>query len=480
MQPQNLLFIISDEHQRNANGCYGHPLVQTPNIDRLAQRGTRFTNAYTNCPICVPARAILASGYYAHQTGHWDNAFPYFGEPTGWGHQLKKAGYHVDSIGKLHYRSNDDDNGFTNEIDAMYVAEGIGEIISCLREKTPDRKGRGGIVNAKPGDSDYLQYDRRTTQNACDWLTDHANDEKPWAAFVSLVCPHPPFIAPEEFYNLYSHDQIQLPTHWRVEDWPHHPALDYFRQHFGWQEPIDEANLRKVIATYYALCTFVDQNIGRILHTLDEQNLTENTRIIYTSDHGAMMGAQGLFGKFQMYDNAAAIPFIMAGPDIPQNKTVNTPISLVDCHPTICEAFGLTTESDIRPGQSLFEIANGADKHRFVFSEYHAAGTKNGIYMLTDGQHKYIHYTHDVGQFFDLKNDPDERSDLFTSPEHQQIIGEFQRELYTILNPETTDAKAKSDQWAKVEAFGGEEAVIKRGLSNSPVPGKAPVFHYFK
>lgn len=479
MKPQNLLFICSDEHQRNVSGCYGNPIVQTPNIDRLAQRGTRFTNAYTNCPICVPARAILATGQYAHQTGHWDNAFPYYGKPQSWGHRLQEAGHHVDSIGKLHYRSNNDDQGFKNEIDAMYVAEGIGEIISCLREKTPDRQGRGGILNAGPGDSHYLQYDARTATNTCQWLTDHANDEKPWAVFASFVCPHPPFTAPQDCYDLYPHDQMPLPAQWQAKDWPRHPALEYFRQHFGWQEPFDEASIRKALATYYALCTYVDQKIGQVLQTLEEQGLTENTRIIYTSDHGAMMGAHGLFGKFQMYDDAAAIPFIMTGPDIPQNKVVNTPVSLVDCYPTICEAFNLPTKDNL-PGQSLFKMAQEPDQSRYVFSEYHAAGTKNGIYMITDGQHKYIHYTHDVAQFFDLKNDPQECYDLYTSPEHQPLIGTFQKQLYQILNPEAVDTQAKSDQWAKVEAFGGEEAVIKRGLSNSPVPGVKPTFHYFK
>ena len=479
MKPQNLLFICSDEHQRNASGCYGNPIVQTPNIDRLAQRGTRFTNAYTNCPICVPARAILATGQYAHQTGHWDNAFPYYGEPKSWGHRLQEAGHHVDSIGKLHYRSNQDDQGFNNEIDAMYVAEGIGEIISCLREKTPDRKGRGGILNAGPGDSHYLQYDARTANNTCQWLTDHANDEKPWAIFASFVCPHPPFTAPQDCYDLYPHDQITLPSQWQAQDWPRHPALEYFRQHFGWQEPFDENSIRKALATYYALCTYVDQKIGQVLQTLEEQGLTENTRIIYTSDHGAMMGAHGLFGKFQMYDDAAAIPFIMAGPDIPQNKVVNTPISLVDCYPTICEAFDLPTNNNY-PGQSLFQVAQEPDQHRYIFSEYHAAGTKHGIYMITDGHHKYIHYTHDDAQFFDLDTDPQECNDLIQSPAHQTHIAEFKTQLQNILNPEETDAQAKRDQWAKIEAFGGEEAVINRGLSNSPVPGVKPVFHYFK
>jgi arylsulfatase A-like enzyme len=119
MKPATLLFIVSNEHRRDANGCYGNTIIQTPNLDSLAVRGTRFTNAYTNSPICVPARASFASGHYVHQTGHWDNAFPSFGQPTGWAHELRNTGRRVDPIGKLHYRSADEDNRFCKEIDVI-------------------------------------------------------------------------------------------------------------------------------------------------------------------------------------------------------------------------------------------------------------------------------------------------------------------------------------------------------------------------
>jgi choline-sulfatase len=475
MKPTNLLFICSDEHRRDASGCYGNSIVQTPHLDSLAERGTRFTNAYTNSPICVPARACLATGRYAHQTGHWDNAFPYYGEPQGWGHELKAANIPVDSIGKLHYRKAEDDNGFREEIDAMYVAEGIGEIVSCLRERTPSRQGRGGILKAGPGESAYLRYDATSTEQACKWLADHADDDQPWVVFLSLVCPHPPFTAPPDCYDLYDHRQMPLPAQWEPQDWPVHPALDYFREHFGWTEPFDEAEIRRVTATYYGLCSYVDQNIGKVMGALDQNHLKDSTQIIYTSDHGAMIGARGLFGKFQMYDDSAAIPLIMAGPDVPGANLVNTPVSLVDCCPTILESVGLTETSD-RPGKSLWTVAGEPDQQRTVFSEYHAAGTKHGIFMVCDGQYKYIHYTHEAPQLFNLTADPQELTDLAGSPEHQNVLHEYAQRMRTILDPEEVDARAKADQQAKIDAFGGEEAVLKRGLSNSPVPGDKPVF----
>jgi len=157
MKPANLLFIISDQHQGAAMGCAGHPLVQTPNLDRLAAGGTRFSKAYTNCAICVPARASLATGQYVHKIGNWDNGFPYDGSTPSWGHQLKDKGIRVDSIGKLHFRSADDDNGFSDEIEPLHVVEGIGDPASGIRDGSIRRDWRPGIEEAGPADSTQQQ-----------------------------------------------------------------------------------------------------------------------------------------------------------------------------------------------------------------------------------------------------------------------------------------------------------------------------------
>ena len=140
MDPKNLLFIISDQHSRRLSGCYGNPTIQTPNIDRIAESGTRFTSAYTCCPICVPARASLATGRYVHQIGYWDNSFAYDGKIPSWGHRLRQQGYQVDSIGKLHFKGQGSDHGFTQEIEPLNVVDGIGDILSCIRDNPPFRK----------------------------------------------------------------------------------------------------------------------------------------------------------------------------------------------------------------------------------------------------------------------------------------------------------------------------------------------------
>jgi choline-sulfatase len=479
MQATNLLFICSDEHQRAVTGCYGNPMVQTPHLDRLAARGSRFDHAYTNCPICVPSRAALVTGCYVHQTRYWDNAFPYDGRVPAWGHRLQAEGLLAASIGKLHFRRQEDDDGFSHKIDAMYVAEGIGELISCIRANPPLRKGRAGILRAGPGDSSYLRYDARIAAQSADWLAAHARDEQPWALFCSFVNPHPPFTAPPELYRLYPADELPLPPQWHRDDWPAHPALDFLRRYFGWEAGFTADEIRQATATYYAMTTYVDQQIGQVLDALERNDLAEKTRVIYTTDHGAMVGARGLWGKFTMYQESVALPLIIAGPDVPQGKVIKTPVSLVDCYPSTLAALGVDpAPADVAlPGESLWSIAGAPERERTVFSEYHAAGSRNGIYMVTDGHIKYVHYLHEPAQLFDLDDDPQELDNLAVAPGHAALVEEWEARLRTFVDPALADAQAKTDQQAKLEEYGGEEAVLRRGLSNSPIPGEAPVFH---
>jgi hypothetical protein len=178
LRPTNLLFILSDEHQRDIAGCYGNGIVRTPNIDKLAQGGARFTNAYTPCPICVPARSALATGRWVHQTRSWDNAHPYHGEVPSWHHRLGKAGHRVASIGKLHFRDEADDNGFTEEILPLHVLNGIGDLLGLIREPTPAPRGNMPTLarDAGPGESSYNAYDRAIADAACRWLEERGRE----------------------------------------------------------------------------------------------------------------------------------------------------------------------------------------------------------------------------------------------------------------------------------------------------------------
>ena len=481
MKPANLLFILSDQHNVNVLGCSGNAAARTPQLDALAARGTRFANAYTNSPICVPARAALATGQYAHRTGHWDNAFPWDGRPRGWGHELKAQGFEVASIGKLHFRSAEDDNGFSEEIDPLHVVEGQGDLLSCIRDGPPRRDHRQSIEEAGPGDSTYLRYDASNTAQALEWLRRHAQDERPWALFLSLVCPHPPFIAPPEYYEGQDASALPLPPQWREGEWPRHPTLDGMRRFFHFDEPFDEGTLRRLLATYYAVCEYVDANVGQALGALAALGLEESTRVIYSSDHGESLGARGLYGKFTMYEESAAIPLIMAGPDVPAGRVVETPVSLVDIAPTALEGVGAAADAGAQdlPGESLWGLATRADEERTVFSEYHALGTAHATYLLRDRRYKYVHYVGAPAQLFDLGEDPQELRNLAGLPEYGALLAEREGRLRALLDPEAVDARARAEQRAKVAAYGGEAAVRARGaFTNSPAPGEEAVFRH--
>ncbi len=465
-------------------GCAGHPIVQTPNLDRLAAGGTRFSNAYTNCAICVPVRAALVTGQYVHQIGNWDNGFPYDGSVPSWGHRLKEQGTIVDSIGKLHFRSAADDNGFRREIEPLHVVDGIGDPASGIRDGSIRRDWRPGIDEAGPADSTYQRYDSRNRDNAIRWLRERADDEQPWALFLSFVTPHPPWFAPSETYDLYPQEQLPMPPQWRLDEWPRHPAYDYMRRFFSSEQPFPEASIRRLNAVYYGICSFLDEQIGQVLAALDELKLRDSTRVIYSSDHGEHIGARGIYGKFTMYEEASCIPFIMSGPDVPAGVVVDTPISLIDCYPTILDALGCAPPDDgiDRPGSSLWDIAASDDQDRTVFAEYHAIGSRNAYFMLRDRRYKYIYHVDAPAQLFDLNADPDELNDLAGAADGatRNILEAYETQLKDMIDPEEVDRRAKADQAARIKALGGRDAVIARGVfTNSPVPGETPKFRHF-
>ena len=477
MEPKNLIIILSDKHSRDASGCYGHPSARTPNIDSLSNRGATFTNAYTNCPICIPARAAIATGEYVHNTGYWDNGQPYDGVVESWHHVLRSRGLHTVAIGKLHFKGKGTDHGFTEEIDPLHVVEGIGDVLGCVRDDPPPRHKRPGIEEAGSGDSTYIRYDAANADAAITWLNRHAADERPWVLFLGFVLPHPPYIAPADMYEHYSLDEIALPPQWDAVSRPEHPVIRAFRDAFDFTDPFLEETVRRVNAAYLGACEYLDSQVGRVLITLDELDLANSTRILYTSDHGEDCGARGLFGKFTMYEESAAIPMILAGPDIPSGRAVSTPVSLIDIYPTVLESVGIAAPME-KPGTSLYELISGELLNRSVFSEYHAIGSRHGLFMFRYGAYKYVRYIGAPEQLFDLERDPSECTNLADDPRYADVVADLAGRLRTIVDPDDADSRARADQARVVSSFGGRDALIARGaFDNSPVPGEKPKFH---
>ncbi|MEM9239527.1 MAG: sulfatase-like hydrolase/transferase [Pseudomonadota bacterium] len=286
MKPKNLLIVLSDEHNRDVLGCYGDDLVRTPNIDAIASRGTVFQNAYCNSPVCVSSRASMASGRYPHQIRAWDSTAPYDGVPHGWARQLRDQGHDVTSIGKLHYRSAEDDCGFDPSLLPMHVHNGVGWLSSLLREPpAPIAAADQMARRVGSGETDYTRYDRNITQAACAWIKDRAkqNQDKPWVLQVGLVAPHFPLIAPSAFYDLYDQTVLPPPRQYAEEERPRHPVLDALRVSSNCDDWFDEETVRIARRSYYSLVSFLDHNVGLLMGALESAGLMEETRVIYTS-----------------------------------------------------------------------------------------------------------------------------------------------------------------------------------------------------
>ena len=484
MRPTNTLLILSDEHSRRVLGCYGHPMIRTPHLDALAACGTRFSDAYCNSPICVPSRASLATGRYPHQIRFWDNGIPYDGSVPSWHHRLKAAGHEVVSIGKLHFRSADDDNGFTEEVMPLHVVEGMGDPAGWLREPLVERKAARRLAQqAGRGDSDYQGYDGRITDAAVDWLKARAaaRPDKPWALFVSLVCPHFPLIARPEWYDLYPEDEVPVPALYDPREWPDHPYVRAIRECQVYQKGFDAnpGSLGRALAAYFGMVSYVDHNVGRLVTALEATGLAQSTRVIYSSDHGDNLGTRGLWGKSTMYEEAAGVPMIIAGPDLPQGQVCREPVSLVDCFPTILKWTGVAPKPEDHdlPGLPLDEIARTAPK-RTILCEYHAAGAATGAFMIRKGPFKYVYYAGMPAQLFDLDSDPQETRDLARERGYAGLVADCHKALRAVVDPDASDALAKADQRAHIAAFGGREAILKLGsFGHSPVPGTKPVYN---
>jgi choline-sulfatase len=478
MKPTNLIIIMSDEHNPKVMGCNGHPVVKTPNIDALAAAGTSFTSAYTTCPVCVPARAAFATGKYVNQIGYWDNADAYDGAIPSWHHRLRDRGHRVVSIGKLHFRGlPGDDHGFSEEIIPMNIIEGKGDLMGLVRTDLPERGLSWKIARlAGPGETSYTFYDREIATKAQIWLREEAPKytDKPWVLFVSFVCPHFPLVAPAEFYYQYPVDEMPLPKQYAQQERPLHPYLRDYSDSFCYDKFFDEKKLKKAIAAYFGLCSFLDDNIGKVLRTLDVTGLSENTRVLYTSDHGDNLGARGLWGKSTMYEEVAGVPLIIKGPDIPQGVKIKEPANHVDTYPFILECAGSSVPEayDTHPGKSLFRLATGFKPDRNVLTEYHGMGSTTGAFMIRHGRYKYVHYVAYAPQLFDLEADPQELRDLAGDPVYATALAECRERLYKICDPVEVDARAKRRQAELLEENGGREAVLKRGdLGFTPPPG---------
>ena len=471
---ENLLIVMADQHTPFVTGYSGNAHAHTPNLDRFAERGTVFETAYTTSPICVPARASMVTGRYVHEIGNWDNAAAYRGdEAPSWGARAVEAGVSVTTIGKLHFAGEDAPTGFPDQRLPMHVTNG-GDLAHALRgAQPPTSQLRDIVIDAGPGESSYTAYDRAVADAAVAWLRLEAPASSPWALMVSFATPHYPLIAPPEHLAHIDAASLPMPAAAGPDEWNDHERVAEYREKLRFDDPISPDRTRRAIAAYYGLVSFMDEQVGRVLDTLEETGLDASTTVVYCSDHGEVLGAHGLWFKGTMHEGSVRIPMLIAGPTVPVGRRVRTPVSIVDVFPTALDVLGIESRPADHglPGRSLRRLAVDAeDPDRVAFSEYHSAFSSRGTSMVRVGDWKYIHHPDARPQLFNLADDPDELHDLAGDDLYSAARDSAERSLRAIVDPERVDREARADQSRRVGAAGYSPHRARRLVPYTPAP----------
>lgn len=447
----NIVFLFSDEHTGTVMGNSGHPIVRTPHLDRLAEQSYTFDNAYCNSPICVPSRLSLLTGCYPHQIDAWDLGVIPDRQHKTWGDYLGNAGYESVLCGRTHFNGTDRLLGFSkrllDDLPRWYSRNGR----PPNRTRDARRGSNSHVAECGPGDHEHTRYDREVTDLAVDFLRKKASssDDSPFLLYCGYMHPHFPLIAPPEFFSWYDPNSLELPDTWNESLASQHPIIQHHRWSWRNDMPPSEETVRCALASYYALVSSLDAQIGRIIDAIDSSRLSKDTIIIYTSDHGEMAGSHGIWQKQCFYESAVKVPLILRLP-AGETQRVKQNVSLVDILPTLLEIADINKPTDL-PGDSLLGIAQHQrdETTRAVFSEYHHMGMLNAGFMLKQGDHKLCHYVDSEPQLFNVHIDPLENCDLAQNPKYAAIREELENALYAIADPNVVDARAKENQKAR-------------------------------
>ncbi len=442
----NVVFLMSDSHNPFVTSVYGHPFVRTPNLERLAERGTVFENAYTPSPLCVPARSCLMSGMYVHQNEVFNNCkvIP-AGHPT-YGGVLAEQGVHTVYIGPGANLYNDPFTfGFTEMIGVKRTEPNL----STRFDRSVPPKEHGRPINKKHGPKDDVwQGDIDSVESAVRWLRERASQlDKPWTLTVNVVAPHPPFYARPEYWRMYE-GYGDLPEYGDDVEPARHPYAQDLRDYIL-TGGLTEQEIRGMRQGYYAGVTFVDAQLGLLLDALEETGQLENTVVAYVSDHGEMLGKFGLWWKRTMYEDSVRIPLVVAGPGFAAGRRVRTPVSLLDFQATIFQAVG-AQRPDGWQGTPLQHVAEN-DPERVVFSEYHGDGIRAGSFMVRKGDWKLIYNMAAPHQLFNLAEDPDELHNVYAK--EPEVAADLEQELRRICDPEAVNERAFAKEREQLAAI---------------------------
>ncbi len=470
----NILIIMSDEHGPMWSSAYGHPFVETPNMERIAEAGATFDAAYSNSPLCIPSRSSFMTGRYVSNCEAWDNAKPLPSDAMTWPYMLRSVGYDCVLSGKMHLIGPDQLHGFKEQLAddphrsghvdddtarRLGLSTGGKHPVYLWEDGVPVADAPWpGVRQAYAGSSPMIDADDACEEAALEYLRHPGRQDRPWAMCVGFLAPHFPFIVPEPYFSMYYPKYADLPNNppGHLDNLPE--AANRLRQTFGF-DGYSEEEIRRARAAYYGLITYLDDKIGRLVDTLEEQGMSENTVVIHTSDHGESLGEHGLWRKMNFYEQSARVPLQIAWPGVvdPGRRFAGA-VSLVDVTATILEAAGLNEESTSimsLDGVSLLPQFTGeSDEQRDeAFAEHLAHGTDRPRAMFRQGRWKlsYSHGQPPEAELYDLEEDPGEFENLAGNPAHRAVQQRLTDRIMEIWgNPDELDLRIKRSQRSRL------------------------------
>ncbi len=447
----NILFVMADQMTPFMLAVCNGMGAKTKHLNTLAEHGALFKNAYTPSPICVPARAAFMTGQYVSRTGSYDNGDPFQSFVPTFAHYLTNQDYEVILSGKMHFIGADQLHGFKRRLNTDVYPSSFIWSYPLLDEDDPDAKSFDFVrqyqaENIGPGWSSELQYDEETHFRALEYL--RQAPDNPYMLAVSYTNPHPPYKVPKAYWDLYKDVEVPLPHYPDTMDASYSELDKAMLRWYGLDKnPIrDIRHLKAMRRGFCALSHYVDDKLGELLAVLEDTGQRDNTVIIFTADHGEMLGEKGLIQKRSLYEWSTRIPMIIDYPGA-GSRIVETPVSLIDITATLLDIAGAQPVTPL-DGRSLFGAIHGDTLEDVpVISEYHAEGIMKPCFMVRRGPWKYI-YIHRAGaQLFNIDLDPDEWNNL----SGQSDCSDIEKELNTIVTGGNFDLEfIEQDVWQRL------------------------------
>ena len=438
--------------------------LHTPNLQALAERSTRFANAYTASPLCAPGRASFMSGQLPSRTRVYDNAAEFASDIPTYAHHLRRAGYYTCLSGKMHFVGPDQLHGFEDRLTTDIYPADFGW--------TPDyrRPGEridwwyhnlGSVTGAGVAEiSNQLEYDDEVANLAMQKIYQlaRAADSRPWALTASFTHPHDPYVARRQYWDLYAKCAHLEPVEdaYAFADYDAHSqrimlANDYER--FS----ITHEHVMRARRAYFANISYLDDKIGQILKVLHDTRQADNTIVIFVSDHGDMLGEKGLWFKMNFFEGSARVPLMIAAPTM-DVRLVTAPVSTIDLTPTLAELTGVCMD-EVGPwtdGESLVGLGRGEKRESAVAMEYAAEASYAPLVALRQGSWKYTRCELDPEQLLDLSTDPAEKTNLADDPAHAATLAMFRSMADKRWDLQRFDAEVRESQarrWVVYEAL---------------------------